>query len=106
MGGYEAAAQSRLVTVWFVSLELAVDILVFFLSRMTVAHVGVGNGDQKQDHQSNKDAATDKQGPGMPTDASGRGFRGQNQRVQVILQSYPRSQLAQQLVLLAQCSEK
>lgn len=91
MGGYEAAAQSRLVTVWFVSLELTVDVVLFFLCRMAVAYVGVGNGDQKQDHQSNEDAATDQQRPGVPTHASGSGFRSQNQRVQVILQSYPRS---------------
>ncbi len=106
MGDHDADAQPRLVTVWFVSLELTVNILLFFLGRMTVAYVGVGNGDQKQDHQCNEDAATDKQGPGVPTDASGRGFRGQNQRVQVILQSYPRYRLSRRPKPTVQRPEK
>jgi len=46
MGGRCAAAHSRLVTMWFVSLELAVNILFFILNRVAVANVGVGDGDQ------------------------------------------------------------
>jgi len=46
MGGHCAAARSRLVAMWLVRLELAVNILFFVLDRVAVANIGVGNGDQ------------------------------------------------------------
>lgn len=46
MGGHYAAARSRLVAMWLVSLELAMNVLFFILDRVAVANIGVGNGDQ------------------------------------------------------------
>lgn len=82
MGGLEAYALPRLVAVWRVSLELAVGILWFRLCIVAVTYVGVGNGDQQQNHKCCENAATDKHSKSVWVHAVGSGFRSQNQRVQ------------------------
>lgn len=82
MGGLEAFALPRLVAMWYVSLELAVGVLWFRLCFVAVAYVGVGNGNQQQDHQCCEDAPTDDHSESVRIHAGGSGFRSQNQRVQ------------------------
>ena len=82
MGGLEAFALPRLVAMRYVSLELAVGVLWLRLGVVAVAYVGVGHGDQQQDHQCCEDATTDDHSESVRVHAGGSGFGSQNQRVQ------------------------